>query len=270
MQKFIKFTKNSAAIGSAVFLAACGGGGSTPTATDTSVVYLSGFTSNALTTENGRMGRYSGGPADGWNCTNSGTYCDGVRESATRYYAYYAYPTSGVQQDLYSGIFIQAPGISANDIAVPATLAGVSAANKTKLNFKLGQNAEWYRSSEKNFGVLLTMSTKYSVKDDNSAANCRIKLWQVVTPSAQADTAYSINLSDFRIIESCGNPSLTTAQILSSQTVVQLDFQANAGGARIAATGSQAREGANTTVTNDNADGFTATTISVVAPITFN
>lgn len=268
MQKFIKFTKNSAAIGSAVLLAACGGGGSTPT--DTTVVYLSGFTSDALTAQNGRMGRYSGGPADNWNCTNNAnnenTFCAGVKESATRYYAYYAYPTSGVQQDLYSGIFIQAPGISANDIAAPATLTGVSAANKTKLNFKLGQNAEWHRSSEKNFGVLLTMSTQYVV----NSANCRIKLWQVVTPTAQADTAYSINLSDFRIIESCGNSSITTAQVLANQTVVQLDFQANAGGARIAATGSQAREGANTSVTNDLGDGFTATTISVVAPITFN
>lgn len=267
MQKIIKFTKNSAALGTAVLLAACGGGGSTPTATDTSVVYLSGFTSNALTTENGRMGRYSGGPVDGWACADDGrSYCAGVRDTATRYYAYYAYPTTGVQQDLYSGIFIQAPGISANDIAVPATLAGVSVANKTKLNFKLGQNAEWHRSSEKNFGVLLTMSTQYVV----NSANCRIKLWQVVTPTAQADTAYSINLSDFRIIENCGNNTLTAAQVLANQTVVQLDFQANAGGARIAATGSQAREGANTTVTNDTADGFTATTISVVAPITFN
>ncbi len=263
MRSNFKTAKFASAIGFSAVLVGCGGGGSTPAVIDTSVVFASGFSSNALTSENGKLGRYAGGPVDGWGCADDGrSYCQGVKENATRYYAYYAYPTAGVQTDLYSGIYIQAPNISQDDIGTADTLTGVSAANKTKLNFKLGQNAEWHRGTEKNFGVMLTMSTRYG-------ANCRIKLWQVVTAAAAADTAYSINLSDFRITQACDS-GLTVAQVLANQTVVQMDFQANAGGARIAVTGSEARESANTSVTNDSNDGFTATTISLVAPINFN
>ncbi len=265
-----KFILSSLSIGVATLLIGCGGGGSTGSAAAPDVVYLSGFTSNVLTSGNAKMGRYSGGPADGWNCTNSGpTYCEGVKDTATRYYAYYAYPIAQQVDNgtasLYSGIFFQAPGVSADDIAAPATLSGVSAANKTKLNFKLGMNSEWYSATEKSFGVMLTMSTRYVV----SGNNCRIKLWQVVTPTSADDKNYSINMSDFRIHENCST-TLTLSQILADQTVVQLDFQANAGAARIAASAGQAREAANTTVVNQNGDGFTATTMSVVAPITFN
>lgn len=262
MRSRFETAKLATAIGFGAILAGCGGGGTTPV--DSTVVFLSGFTSNALTTENGKLGRYAGGPVDGWNCSDNPTsYCQGVKESATRYYAYYAYPTSNIQTSLYSGIFIQAPNISQDNIGTANALTGVSAANKTKLNFKLGQNSEWYRSANKNFGVMLTMSTRYG-------ADCKIKLWQVVTPTAAADTAYSINLSDFRITQDCGNTSFTVAQVLSDQTVVQMDFQANAGDARIAATGTQARESANTSVPNDTNDGYTGTTMALVAPITFN
>lgn len=213
------------------------------------------------TAQGGKFGGYSGSSADGWYCDPATYNCGGGlndTEGKDRFYWYYNGPASTT--GLYSGIFFMAPNVT----ALTGNVAGLSVAGKSKFNFTFGQNAEWFNSaSERNFGVLLTLSNVYSVGGGSN--NCRVQLWQVVTPTAAADTAYSINLSDFSVIQDCGT-SLSAANGLAQQTVAQIDFKANAGGSKFAAINGR-QEGANTT---NASGGVYPTTLVVKGPLTFN
>jgi hypothetical protein len=142
-------------------------------------------------------------------------------------------------------------------------VAGLNVSGKSKFNFTFGQNDEWFNNaSQRNFGVLLTLSNIYSVGGGTN--NCRIELWQVVTPTAAADTAYSINLSDFSVRQDCGT-SLSTTNALGQQSVAQIDFKANGGASKFTAVNGR-QEGANTT---NAVNGVFPTTLIVKGPLTF-
>ena len=89
------------------------------------------------------------------------------------------------------------------------------------MRFTFGQNPEWYASTTKNVGVLLTLGKSY-------AGGCNIKLVSIFTPTAQAPTAYSLPLSSFSFNKDCGS-GLTVAQALAQQPVSQIDFQGEPG-----------------------------------------
>ena len=221
-----------------------------------SVIFASAFSgANNTTAQGGSFGGYSGSNVDGWNCNSVQYSCGGglnTNAGNDRYYWYYngAANTTAI----FSGIYFMAPNVT----ALTGNVSGLSISGKSKFHFTFGQNDEWYNSaSERNFGVLLTMSTAYT-------NNCRVQLWQVVTPTAAADTAYSINLSDFSVIQDCGT-SLSRADALSQQTVAQIDFKANSGTAKLGAINGR-QEGANTT---NALNGIYPTTLAVKGPLSF-
>jgi hypothetical protein len=225
------------------------------------VTFASAFSGAGSTTaQGGKFGGYSGSSGDGWYC-DPGTYnCGGgLNDNAgkDRFYWYYNAPANTT--GLYSGIYFMAPNVT----ALTGNVAGLNVSGKSKFNFTFGQNDEWFNNaSQRNFGVLLTMSNIYSVGGGTN--NCRIELWQVVTPTAAADTAYSINLSDFSVRQDCGT-SLSAVSALGQQGVAQIDFKANGGGSKFTAVNGR-QEGANTT---NAVNGVFPTTLIVKGPLTF-
>jgi hypothetical protein len=232
----------------------------TPAAT--TVTFASNFGgANNTSAEGGSFGGYSGSSGDGWNCNGAPENCgSGLNNDAgnDRFYYYYNAPAS--TSGLYVGTYFMAPGVT----ALSGSVTGLNVSGKNKFNFTFGQNAEWHNSAaERNFGVLFTMSNVYSVGGGTN--NCRVELWQVVTPTSANDTPYSINLSDFIVRQDCGVANLTAASALTSQTVAQIDFKANGGASRFAAVNGQ-QEGANTT---NAANGVYPTTLIVKGPLQF-
>lgn len=224
----------------------------------TAVTFASAFSgTNSTTAQGGGFGGYSGGNGDTWSCSN--TCGGGLNDNAGRDRYYYYYNAPAGTTGLYAGVYVMAPNLT----SLSGNVSGLNVSGKSKFNFTFGQNDEWFNSaSDRNFGVLFTMSNVYSV--GNGTNNCRIELWQVVTPTAAADTAYSINLSDFYVRQDCGT-GLTAANVFGQQTVAQIDFKANAGSARFAAVNGR-QEGANTTIA---ASGVYPTTLVVKGPLTF-
>lgn len=227
----------------------------------TAVTFASAFGgADNTTAQGGKFGGYSGSSGDGWYCDPGTFNCGGGLNNDAgkdRFYWYYNAPASTT--GLYSGVYFMAPSLT----ALSGNVSGLNVNGKTKFKFTFGQNEEWFNNSaERNFGVLLSMSNAYSVGGGTN--NCRIELWQVVTPTAAADTAYSINLSGFSVIQDCGT-SLTAANALSQQTIAKIDFKANGGASKFSAVNGK-QEGANTT---NAVGGIYPTTIVVKGPLTF-
>jgi len=228
----------------------------------TPLTYASAFSgSGATTAQGGSFGGYSGGDQDGWNCTNANSFCglglnDG--EGQDRLFYYYVAPASTTA--LYSGVYVMAPGVT----ALSGNVSGLSVAGRTRFTFTFGQNPEWFQSNDNNFGVLFTMSQVYSV--GGGTDNCRIQLWQVTTPTSAADTAYSLPLNGFRVLQDCGS-GLSASATLAQQAIAQIDFKANAGAAKLAAGPGDAREGANLNVPDGG--GLYPTTIVIRGPLRF-
>lgn len=227
------------------------------------VTFASNFSGvNNTTAEGGSFGGYSGSSGDNWNCNGAPENCgSGLNNDSGKDRLFYYYNAPASTSGLYVGTYFMAPGVTA---PLSGNVAGLNVAEKSKFNFTFGQNSEWFNSAaERNFGVLLTMSNVYSVGGGTN--NCRVELWQVVTPTSANDTAYSINLSDFAVRQDCGVPNLTVASAFSNQKVAQIDFKANGGASRFPAVNGQ-QEGANTT----NASGTVyPTTLIVKGPLQF-
>lgn len=226
-----------------------------------SVTFASAFSGAGNTTaQGGAFGGYSGSSGDGWYCDPGTFNCGGGLNSNAgndRFYWYYNGPASTTGS--YTGIFVMAPNVT----GLTGNVSGLSVSGKSRFNFTFGQNEEWFNSaSERNFGVMLTMSSVYSVGGGTN--NCRVQLWQVVTPTSAADAAYSINLSDFAVVQDCGS-GLSASNALSQQTVAQIDFKANSGASRLTAVNGR-QEGANTT---NVSNGVYPTTLIVKGPLQF-
>lgn len=227
------------------------------------ITFASNFSgSNSTTAQGGSFGGYSGSSGDNWSCNGLPENCgSGLNDDSgkDRFYYYYNAPAS--TSGLYVGTYFMAPGVTA---PLSGNVSGLNVAGKSKFNFTFGQNPEWFNGTgQRNFGVLLTMSNVYSVGGDTN--NCRVELWQVVTPTSSNDTAYSINLSDFVMRQDCGVPNLTVANAFNSQTVAQIDFKANGGASRFPAVNGQ-QEGANTTTA---VGSVYPTTLIVKGPLQF-
>src|SRR6185312_7808237 len=120
------------------------------------------------------------------------------------FYYYYQQPTAPASE--YVGIYLQAPGLTTG-ISSSADTPGLQLVDQTTMRFTFGMNPEWWNSTTKNVGVLLTLGKTY-------AGSCNIKLVSIFAPTAQAATAYSLPLSSFSFNKDCG-AGLTVAQALA-------------------------------------------------------
>ena len=200
-----------------------GGGGSTGP-----VTFSSGFGATA-TVQGGAYGGYSGSSVDGFNCGapaqcgSGGSFTPAVAAADTGFFYFYQTPTAVTS--LYAGIFVQAPGLTTG-LSGTGDTPGVSIAGKTSMSFTFGQNPEWFNGPAKNFGVILTLGKYYNVGSASAPAACNIKLLAAVTPTAQAATRYTLQLSDFTLIQTCNVAGLTPASALALGPLSQVDFQA--------------------------------------------
>ena len=197
------------------------------------LTFSSGFASGGLSVEGGIFGGYSGSDLDGGNCSSfcgsGGSFTPTVTADNSGFYYYYQTPAPAGGE--YVGIFLQAPGV--HGLSTSADTAGVQIGSQTTLNFQFGMNPEWWATSTKNVGVLLTLGKFYSV---NGGA-CNIKLMSIFAPTAQAPSAYAIPLSSFTVTQNCGVTGLTTASALGSSPISQIDFQGDGGSAALTANG---------------------------------
>jgi hypothetical protein len=109
---------------------------------------------------------------------------------------------------------VQAPGLTTG-LSGTGDTPGVSIAGKTSMSFTFGQNPEWFNGPAQNFGVILTLGKYYNVGSASAPAACNIKLLAAVTPTAQAATRYTLQLSDFTLIQTCNVAGLTPASALA-------------------------------------------------------
>jgi hypothetical protein len=161
-------------------------------------------------------------------------------------------------------MYLQAPGLTTGFSSTGDT-PGLSIAGKTTMKFQFGQNPEWFNSTAKNFGVILTLGKFYSV----SSGACNIKLLAVVTPSSFGVTAYSVALSSFGVIQNCGVGSVNSpaTALAAGGPLSQVDFQAVGTGNPLPPVGGQL-VGANASV-GVGSPAVYPTTLVVKGAVTF-
>ena len=235
------------------------------------LTFSSGFAANARTIEGGAFGAYSGTNLTG-DCAGvvgvfnavCGTGSEGAPAlaAADSYVFHYHQTTQPAPAFtyLYSGIYVQAPGLTTG-LSTTADTPGLQLSGQTTINFTLGQNDEWFNSPDKNFAVFLTLGKLY-----DAGGPCNVKLLRVVTPTAAAASAYSVPLNSFAVAQNCGQAGLTAAAALAAAPISQVDFQADGGSAAV--SDGTLTSGANFTVPT-GAPAVYPTTILVKGGITF-
>ena len=228
------------------------------------LAFSTGFGANDRTVEVGKFGGYSGSSLDNWSCGGGSPVCGGgadlvptVTAANSRFYYYYSVPSAPNGQ--YTGIFVQAPGVTA--ISATADTAGVTATTQTKMNFTLGANPEFFANTNHNVAVLLTLGKFYSVGGNA----CNLKLLKVMPLTAASDTNYTVSLSSFSVTQDCGTGITTASAALAISAISQVDFQANGGDSVLTQGGLST--GANSTVVDQY--GGRPTTLAVKGGISF-
>jgi Bacterial Ig-like domain len=217
--------------------AAGGGGGGAAPAT-----FSAGFSAANLTANGGGFGGFSGSNQDNFGCSGDPAFCGSggnfTGDAASEFFYYYQTPTPATA--LYMGIYVLAPGVK--DFNNSGDTAGVDVGSRANLKFTLGQNAEWFNGTAKNFMIVVDLGKRY-VAGGNT---CRLQLRNVTTPTAQAATAYSIPWSSFEVVQNCGTSISTAAAALAASPVSQIAFQGVGGTAALSAGGKTS--GANLTI----------------------
>jgi len=234
-------------------------GGGTPTA----LTFSSGFADGNRTVEGGAYGGYGGSNLDSWGCDGSPAHCGSGGTTTSTATAdqtgfYYYYQQASAPAGEFVGIYLQAPGLTTG-VSGSADTPGLQLVDQTTMRFTFGMNPEWWNSTTKDVGVLLTLGKSY-------AGSCNIKLVSIFTPTAQAATAYSLPLSSFSFNKDCG-AGLTVAQALAQQPIAQVDFQGDGGSAKI--TVGSTSTGANLSVPTTDATPVYPTTLVVNGAVTF-
>jgi hypothetical protein len=204
-----------------------GGGGSTP------ITFSSGFAANGRTVEGGEFGGFSGSNLDGFNCTGGPAFCGGGGDTApgvpaadSFFFYYYQTPTPATA--LFAGIYVQPPGVTGG-LSGTANTGGVQISGQTTMRFNFNQNPEWFQSATNNFMVQLDMGRLYTVGGNP----CHIQLRRVVTPTSVASVSYTLNLSEFVVVQNCAVPGMTTAAALAGSPIAYMSFQAAGGGSAV-------------------------------------
>jgi|GEM_PF-465165 len=237
----------------------------TSVGTPTALTFSSGFADGGRTVEGGAFGGYGGSDLDNWNCGapaqcgDGGTFTSTASADQTGFYYFYQTLTPATGE--YVGIYLQAPGLTTG-LSKTADTPGTQLTDQTTMRFTFGMNPEWWASSTKNVGALLTLGKLYG----SNASACNITLVSIFTPTAQAPAAYSLPLSSFSFKTDCGS-GLTVAQALAQQPVSQIDFQGDGGSAKI--TVGATSTGANLSVPTSGSSAVYPTTLVLNGAVTF-
>ncbi len=237
--------------------------------TISTLTFSSGFAANNLTVEGGAFGGYSGSNLDNYGCGGapSATSCGSGGSFVPTVTApnsgfYYYYQTNTPASGEYVGVYLQAPGLTTG-ISATGNTPGIQLTGQTTMSFNFGENPEWFASATKNFGVILTLGKLYTVGGNA----CNIKLLKVVTPTAAANSNYTLNLNSFAVTQNCGVAGLTATQALAASPISQIDFQGDGGPPAL--SDGTLTTGANLSVANTASPPVYPTTLVVNGPITF-
>ena len=140
-------------------LDAAGGSSSGP------LTFSTGFGAGNRTVQGGEFGGFSGSNLDGFGCNGDPANCGGGGDFAPGFAAAdssfdYYYQTTTPATDLYMGIYVQAPGVTGG-FSAAADTPGVQVGSQTTLEFKLGQNPEWFASATKNFMIVMDLGKRF-------------------------------------------------------------------------------------------------------------
>jgi hypothetical protein len=192
------------------------------------LTFSSGFAEGNLTVEGGAFGGFSGSNLDSFACNGEPANCGGgggfaPGTAAADSYFYYYYQTATPATNLYAGIYVMAPGLSA--LSTTADTSGIQVNGQTKLKFTFNQNPEWFNSTTNNFLVDMDLGKLYLVGGNA----CHLQLRRVVTPTAVSATTYSIDLSSFALVQDCGGAVTSVAAALAASPISQINFKALGG-----------------------------------------
>lgn len=226
--------------------------------------FSTGFSSNILTAEGGKVAFAGGSNLDNFNCNGDAAWCgSGAGGAGADSFMYFYYQTPSAATALYSQVEVFAPGVTG--FSTTADTAGVTLTNQTKVNFKFNPNPEWFNSTNNRFAVVLTLGKRYAID-----GGCRLQLHGVKTPTSADSTAYSMNLrTDFRVAADCGAgiaPTDVAAALAASPVVSSIKFMGAAGGSAILGRNDVA-SGANLSVL---AGTVYPTTVALKGGITFD
>jgi Bacterial Ig-like domain len=228
------------------------------------LTFSSGFATGNRTVEGGEFGGFSGSNLDGFNCSGDPNWCGSggsftpvAAAADSSFFYYYQTPTPATA--LYMGIFVLAPGLSGG-LSPTVDSTGIQINGQTSIQFKLGQNPEWFGTATNKFAVDLTLGKRYPP----NGTTCRLQLRTIVTPTAAAATQYTVPLSAFSVVQDCGVGGLTLASALAASPISQVSFQ-GVGGSNALTAGGQT-SGANLSVA---VGGVYPTTLNLVGGISF-
>ena len=209
-------------------------------ATTPTLTFSSGFGAGALTVEGGGFGGYGGSNLDNFNCTGGGAWCGGggspvsTTVTAAQSYVYYYYQTPSPATGEFVGLYVQAPGVTA--LSKTADTAGIQINGQTNINFTFNDNPEWFASTSKNVGVILTLGKHYMA--GSPAVACNIELLSVFTPTSASATSYSLPLSAFTVTQNCGDTTINSvAAALAASPISEINFQGVYGATALTAGG---------------------------------
>ncbi|HEY8977792.1 MAG TPA: hypothetical protein VIN75_26495 [Burkholderiaceae bacterium] len=194
----------------------------------------SGFQGTSATTDGGSIGTGAGANIDNWWCSNDQWCWSALSpDNSVLTYTFVLQPTdpAAVQTTpIYAydnGITINVPGLTNGISQTGNTAEGLQVANQTTLSFTLGENPEWFSllspGSPHGADVLVTLTLGHFNQFQDKP--CNVKVQASVTPTAAAQAAYQVSLSNFNVVSTnCGLSGLVAATELTSYPIVQVQF----------------------------------------------
>ena len=248
------------------------------TTTASSLTFSSGFGASALTVESGAYGGYAGGvvPAGATYTPGQGGYSGttpGVAASASYFGYYYQFPNTALPSNAptneYLGLYVYAPGITTMNGS--GDTSGVTLSGQNNLQFTLNENAGFATAPDNNFAVIIKLGKYYNIGTAAAPVACNLSLSDVVKPTsattAQANTVYTLPLSEFTVSQNCGTTISTPAQALAASSVVSvINFQAQSSPPITAGTNGYST---GTNQVNADSNGNVGTNLTLIGGITF-
>lgn len=172
---------------------------------------------------------YAGSNKDGWWCSDPNWCARTVSgDGSSVMFRYWiqpndpAHPNTDNWIGAYFGLEALAEGVGSISTS-GNTAAGVQVDKQSALKFSLGQNAEWFATSNRSVKVVLVLG-HFNLKNGSA---CNVSLSTTFTPATAAVRPYELQLSDFTAIdEACSLAGLNAAVELHTYPIVKIKFEA--------------------------------------------
>jgi hypothetical protein len=202
------------------------------TATSPALTFLSGYVDASHTKEGGGAGQNGLTSENGWWCNGLCTTTVPADGNSLTFDFTFTLPTAPDGRWIGWDFEAWAYPAGITDLAKGAdTTAGVHIDAQAAMKFNLGENPEWFGSSDNKVKVQLVLGHHAMVPDSDAtkpAKDCNVTLQSVLTPTSAAPTDYSLGLKDkFTISEACGLTGLDVWNELQDYPISKIVFAAD-------------------------------------------